>query len=127
MKAKITKIAVDFDGVLSNFNSGWKSSRDTSDPPVDGAIVWLSQLLQDDHFEVIIYSARNFRWGGKKAIKRWLHLWGLTKNNIKKIKFPWFKPVCSFLLDDRVMCFKGKFPSKSEILNFKPWHGKGIW
>ena len=62
MKAKITKIAVDFDGVLSNFNSGWKSSRDTSDPPVDGAIVWLSQLLQDDHLEVIIYSARNFRW-----------------------------------------------------------------
>ena len=110
MKAKITKIAIDFDGVLSDFSSGWKSPRDISDPPCPEAINWLKNLLWDNRFEVVIYSARNFRWGGKRAIKKWLYKHGVMKAQIEKIKFPWFKPVCSFLLDDRVMCFKGKFP-----------------
>lgn len=128
MKTEKIIIAVDFDGVLSDFSSGWKGARDTSDPPVEGAIKWLSDLLDSPHlFKVTIYSARNFRWGGRRAIKRWLLLHGLTDRQVKRLKFPIFKPACTFLLDDRCLRFTGQFPTRDQMLLFTPWHGKGVW
>jgi hypothetical protein len=128
MKNEKIIIAIDFDGVLSDFSSGWIGTRDISDPPSPGAIKWLRHLLYPEHlFKVAIYSARNHCWGGRRAIKKWLLQNGLTRREITKISFPWLKPPCTFLLDDRVMLFKGKFPTDIEILSFRPWHGKGVW
>lgn len=123
----ITSIAVDFDGVLHSFASGWTGPKNIPDPPVEGAISWLETLLRKENLQVIIFSARIFHWGGKRAMKKWLYRWGLTKWEISKIKFAYQKPACQFLLDDRVVCFRGTFPSMDEIENFKPWHGKGVW
>lgn len=135
MKKKI--IAVDFDGVLHSFSSGWQGARTISDLPTDGAVEWLKHLIRrphlpvrccpEYHIKVVIYSARLYHWGGKRAIKKWLWLWGLTKQEISMLGFVRQKPVCQFILDDRVVCFRGKFPSDHEIINFRPWHGQSIW
>lgn len=39
-------IAVDFDGVLHSYISGWKGARNIPDPPTPGAIRWLSIMLE---------------------------------------------------------------------------------
>lgn len=123
----ITTLATDFDGVLHSFTSGWTGPRDIPDSPTEGAIPWLKLLLKVKHLQVIIFSARIYHWGGKRAMKKWLHRWGLTKREISKIKFVYRKPICQFLLDDRAVCFRGVFPTYNKIMNFKPWHGKGVW
>lgn len=126
MKKKL--IAIDFDGVLYSFKSGWTNARKIADPPTAGAITWLKCLLASQHlFDVCIFSARNRRWGGKKAIRRWLRLHGLTEKEVLKIKFPIFKPASDLLIDDRVFCFTGTFPLVSVLFNFEPWHGQSIW
>lgn len=128
MESDKTTIAVDFDGVLHSFSSGWTNPRDIPDLPVRGAIEWLIHLICFGHlFNVVIFSARIYHWGGERAMKKWLHKHGVTEYEIGKIRFVKKKPVCQFLLDDRVVCFKGEFPTDNDILDFKPWHGKGIW
>jgi hypothetical protein len=118
-------IAVDFDGVLHSFSSGWQGARVISDPPTDGAINWLRSLIC--FADVQIYSARTLRLGGKRAMKKWLHKYGLTKAEISELSFPILKPIARVVLDDRAICFKGEFPVIRDILKFEPWHGKPIW
>jgi hypothetical protein len=38
-------LAIDFDGVLHSYKSGWKGAKNIPGPPVDGAIEWLSDLV----------------------------------------------------------------------------------
>lgn len=117
-------IAVDFDGVLYSFESGW-TGDDLPDPPVEGAIAWLIQLIYN--YDISIYSARNESPDTVAAMKRWLVKYGLLWVDVRKIDFPTKKPACNLLIDDRCFCFKGQFPTVDEIDNFVPWHGKGIW
>lgn len=98
-----------------------------SDPPVEGAIEWLVRLVQK--FEVCIYSSRSRQWGGKRAMRAWLKkhagcLWyeGFGFNGLEDIKFPTKKPAAHLTIDDRAICFEGKFPSLSAIDDFVPWN-----
>lgn len=128
MRTEKIIVACDFDGVLHSFISGWTNPRDIPDLPTEGAIEWLKHILAMGHlYQVVIFGARVYHWGGKKAMKKWLLKHGLTKEELSKIRFVYQKPGCQFLLDDRVICFRGTFPSDIEILNFRPWHGKDIW
>ena len=40
------------------------------------------------------------------------------------LKFPTQKPYAFLMIDDRAICFQGKFDDldPKELLNFKPWH-----
>jgi len=125
MRKKV--IAVDFDGVLHSFMSGWKGTNIISDPPVKNAIAWLASLAYSNTYNVVIFSARNESWRGRRAIKKWLFKWGLSKSALSKVSFMRKKPPAHLLLDDRVMLFTGTFPTLSEIDNFQPWHGQNIW
>ena len=49
-------VSVDFDGVLSDFR-GWRGEKEL-DPPLPGAIEWLSTLVKSGHI-VIIHTFRN--------------------------------------------------------------------
>ncbi len=118
-------IAVDFDGVLHSFTTGWTQSNHIPDPPVDGAITWLIKLIYS--YDVVIFSARNENLEAVSAMKRWLFEYGMLWMDIDKLEFPTKKPACHLLIDDRCFCFKGNFPSLSEIDNFVPWHGNGVW
>lgn len=63
-------IAVDFDGVLHRYDSGWQGARNIPDPPVEGAMRWLLDVM--DQAEVQVVSSRARSWGGRHAIQRWL-------------------------------------------------------
>ena len=69
-KKKFT-IAVDFDGVLHSYKSGWKGARNIPDPVVPGAIPFL--ILALSHFEVVIHSSRSNAWFARRAMKKWLY------------------------------------------------------
>ena len=126
-------LAVDFDGVLHSYKSGWKGPRNIPDPPVEGAIDWLISLLGwpdsisvfgEDYknFKVCIFSSRSKYWGGRRAMKKWLVKHGLDQRYFKVIDFPLHKPPSMILLDDRAWTFKGIFPTEEEMLAFKPWN-----
>ena len=125
-------ISVDFDGVLSEYTSGWKGADVISDPPAKGAIPWLMEATK--HFEVHIFSTRSHQEGGIKAMQNWLIeacdeyvapydlLAGAEDFVLNKIKWPTTKPPALVMIDDRAICFKGTFPSMEVLKNFKPWN-----
>ena len=63
-------LLLDFDGVLHSYTSGWKGATVVSDPPVPGALEFLSKAVKG--FDVCIYSSRSHQWGGIRAMKDWL-------------------------------------------------------
>lgn len=121
-------ICVDFDGVLHSYTSGWKGADVISDPPVPGAMEWLVEMTHSDELDIHIYSSRSGQIGGIAAMQAYLirHIsedveWArLVVLNI--IKWPTEKPPAHLSIDDRGFCFVGKFPSKEEMLSFKPWN-----
>lgn len=128
-------ICVDFDGVIHSYTSGWKGVSVIPDPPVSGAIEWLiSHLPEPDSFGmsfyqgpiVQIYSSRSKSWFGRRAMKKWLIAHGLPREYIDDglLKFPTKKPAAFLTIDDRAICFNGKFPSTEEMMAFKPWNKK---
>ena len=123
-------LSIDFDGVLHSYVSGWKGPRNISDPPVPGAIDWLSSLVWDQRdpfaprykdFDVQIFSSRSRYWGGRGAMKKWLLEWGLRPGELEAIRFPLFKPPSYLHIDDRAIQFRGIYPMTSEMRTFVPW------
>lgn len=117
-------ICVDFDGVIHSYKSGWHGVYCIDDPPVEGAIEWLTDLVQDERFEVCIYSSRSRMIDGIKSMCEWLLEWGMTDEVLEEIEFPTQKPAAWLTIDDRAICFQGTFPSFEEMENFKPWNKK---
>lgn len=127
-------ICVDFDGVIHSYTSGWKGVDIIPDGPVPGAIEWLMQHLpvpeglghMSDYKgpEVQIYSSRSKERAGVKAMKDWLVKHGLPWQYIGDdiLKFPTQKPPAFLTIDDRAICFNGKFPTEAEMMAFKPWN-----
>lgn len=115
-------VSVDFDGVLSSYSSGWQGADVINDLPVDGAIEWLENLVNDARFDVCIYSSRNHQEGGPAAMCDWLLNNGLQLETLRKINFPLVKPSTHISIDDRANCFNGFFPALDWIADFKPWN-----
>ena len=121
------KIAVDFDGVLHSFKSGWQGPNKISDPPVPGAIEWLREMIECEYIDVSIYTARSWYLFGSRRVRKWLIRHGLEERYVRKLKFWLKKPVADLVIDDRCFCFMGYFPSVCGILKFKPWHGNSVF
>jgi len=122
-------LCLDFDGVIHSYNSPWKGASEIPDPPVPGAIEFILSAMKS--FEVNIYSSRSNQVGGISAMQKYI------RNNIMdlgyseilantivnhEIKWPQAKPAAFVTIDDRVVCFTGKFPSIENLLDFKPWN-----
>ena len=120
VRAHKKTICVDFDGVLHSYTSGWRGANVIPDPPVPGAMDFLLSLIEDERFEVCIYSSRSKEPGGISAMSAWLRkrLGDFTD----QLKFPVQKPAAFLTIDDRALCFKGLFPSLDYIDGFKPWN-----
>ncbi len=65
------KIALDFDGVLHSYSSGW-TGQIPFDLPVEGAVVFCEQLLMEG-FEVSIYTTRVHPELCAGKIQRFIH------------------------------------------------------
>lgn len=132
MKNQIKTLAIDFDGVIHSYKSGWKGPWKIVDPPVNGAIDWLRSLLgcpenegigaRYIHFKIAIFSSRNRYPFARYFMKKWLMKYGLTSYEIELISFPIMKQSSFLLVDDRALTFNGKFPTINKILDFKPWY-----
>lgn len=122
-------IAVDFDGVLHSYTSGWRGAHTIPDPPVDGAIEWLWCLAQNH--DVVIVSSRARTWRGRRAIRRWIRLhagalWsgdGWRRGTVlRRVRITATKVPAVVYLDDRALRFEGAFPSPDELrLAGIPW------
>lgn len=122
-------LALDFDGVIHSYASGWKGATNIPDPPVAGAMRFISHAI--DHFEVHIFSSRSMMPGGIDAMKKYLErelnaFWrdrrGLGGRIFSELKFPTEKPPARVSLDDRAMTFTGEWPDFETLKNFKPWY-----
>lgn len=122
------RILVDFDGVLHSYTSGWKGATEIPDPPIvdpesgDDAISWLADLSESDDFEVLVYSSRSKEPGGIEAMREWFVRYQLPREALERIYFPTEKPAAHLTIDDRAICFTGRFPSRERLLAFRPWN-----
>ncbi|NIN68857.1 MAG: hypothetical protein GTO63_30060 [Anaerolineae bacterium] len=120
-------VAVDFDGVLHDYSSGWRGVDVIPDGEVPGAIGWLRKLIEDPEILVKIFSTRNHQPGAIGAMQNWLLDHGLPSDQTIELDFPLTKPPAHVLIDDRAMTFNGTFPRLDQIKNFQPWHKRGVF
>jgi hypothetical protein len=123
-------LCVDFDGVIHSYSSGWKGAAMIPDPPVPGALKWLRKT--SEWWDVQIYSSRTSQEGGVAAMREWLLNFAIHEFGDKDaadyfmslVKFPEQKPAAMLTIDDRAICFDGKWDEldPADLLNFQPWN-----
>lgn len=118
-------LCLDFDGVLHSYISGWQGADVISDPPVKGAMEFLREAVE--HFDVHIYSSRSNQRGGIKAMREWLYKWAPRHlpppyDWLDRLYWPTEKPPAFIGIDDRVLTFRGRFPSMHTLDTFRPWN-----
>lgn len=114
-------VALDFDGVINSYTSGFVGIAKLPDPPVPGAIEYIEELVKYG-FKVYVYSTRNEQEAGRKAIYNYLQEHGLSEEILAKVGIVAGKPKAKIYLDDRAWEFTGTFPTPLEIEHFQPWH-----
>jgi len=121
-------ICIDFDGVLhDNTHTAWKNARIISGDAIMDSISWLHRLIYSlpKDYEIAIFSSRNAAFGGIRAMKKWLFMYGLSEDDIARISFPIYKPPAHVVIDDRALQFSGFYPEVKNIISFKPWNKRG--
>jgi hypothetical protein len=117
-------LSVDFDGVIHSYTSGWAGVSVISDPPVPGALDFLERATE--HFRVAIYLTRSNSPDGIEAMQAWLYVEANKIHTdthwLRLIEWPTQKPPAFVTLDDRVICFDGRWPSIQRLCNFKAWN-----
>lgn len=128
-------LCVDFDGVIHSYTSGWKGAEVIPDPPVPGALKWLWECVP--FFNVNVYSSRSKDEVARIAMHYWMcshsaeefgihHPMAGRQQGPYPISFAHEKPAAFLTIDDRALCFKGKFDAldPAKLLMFKPWNKK---
>ena len=64
-------IALDFDGVIHSYASGWKGHTNIPDPPVEGAFEFILRLLDSSEWEVVVHTTRLQHHNAGEALVRW--------------------------------------------------------
>jgi hypothetical protein len=111
-------LCLDFDGVCSDYRSGWQGVDVCNDPPVRGLEDFLAQALE--HFAVQVHSSRSGDTRGRMAMYRWFCEW-FPEVLVHRLAFPVDKPPAMVTLDDRAVTFTGTWPDVQALLDFQPW------
>jgi hypothetical protein len=128
---------MDFDGVIHSYTSGWKGADNIPDPPVPGAIAFLSKAKE--FFDVQIFSSRSHQPGGIDAMRVWMrnavhhHFdcamapghpddFDAAEALLHAISYPTEKPSAMISIDDRALTFMGVWPAIEELRRFQPWN-----
>lgn len=119
-------LCLDFDGVIHSYTSGWKGARNIPDPPVEGALDFISEALHSG-WDVVIHSSRARYWGGITAMRNWLRThagnqWDGPFEGFCQVRFARWKPPAVVTIDDRALTFTGQWPALAELKAFKPWN-----
>ena len=137
MKRYVPIIALDFDGVIHSYTSGWQGPRKIPDKPVDGVLGWIEAFCMDHccpdsicamapapTARLVIFSSRSRYPFARMCMKAWMVLHGFDRRFFEVIKFPLFKPPAHVTVDDRVVCFDGRMPDCEHLMGFNPWNKK---
>lgn len=109
-------IAIDFDGTIYSYKSGWLGADKLPDPPVEGAKSALKEL-KNRGYRIVVFSHRATDSAGKEAIKKWLDEQSIKVNEVTDIK-----PSAEVYIDDRGLKFEGDWSKTlNEAINFKNW------
>ena len=108
-------IAIDFDGVIHSFTSGWQGALKANDPIVPGIKEVIAELRQD--YQVIVMSSRCLHPGGTKTIEKYLNKYGIIVDGITGEKIP-----ALVYVDDRAITFRQAEGMVDQIRKFEPWH-----
>ena len=111
-------LALDFDGVLHSYASGWHGAVTIKDEPTEGAQAFCERASK--HFALLVFSSRCAFPGGAQAIMLWL-----TQHNFPDgmwVSIDGVKAPATVTLDDRAWRFDGEWPDVDELAAFKPWH-----
>ena len=120
-------LCLDFDGVCHSYTSGWKGAAVIPDPPVPGMWEFLREatLL----FEVDVFSSRTSQQGGLVAMRNWFRDHAETAEQAQiaaELVFPVEKPPAFVGLDDRVLTFRGTWPTMYQLDTFTPWNAEAV-
>ncbi len=125
-------LAVDFDGVINSYESGWIVGEPTNlpDDPVAGAMDFIVEAQKT--FQVVIHSSRLKYAGAEVSMKAYfrkhLHAEGFSPSAVQSclalLEFMIEKPPAFVILDDRAITFTGDFPSIKALEEFVPWNKK---
>lgn len=119
-------VAVDVDGVIHSYTSGWQGADVLPDPPVPGAIEWLEAITED--FDVAVCSTRATSLEGCAAIESYLRENGLSERAMNRIRIEPGKPPALLYVDDRAWRFTGdNFPTADEVHKARPWWKDSAW
>lgn len=110
-------IALDFDGVLHAYHSGWTGPIPT-DPPVPGAAESVA-AIRALGFRVVVFSCRALVREGRDGIQAWLEQHRIAVDEITGVK-----PHAVLYVDDRAVRFDGSW---EEIVRLardvpRPWN-----
>lgn len=106
-------IALDFDGVINSYTSGFIETR-IPDPPVPGALAFIMALQNSGH-TVAIYSCRASNAKAVELIRTYLKMHGLDERCVAAILITNRKPPAGVYIDDRGYRFTGSFPTIDEV------------
>jgi hypothetical protein len=122
-------IALDFDGVIHSYTSGWLGPDVIPDPIVPGAAEFI--VTAAEYYDIVIYSTRAETPEGRDAMRTWLReqiprelsWWRDSVDElIANIHTTDRKPPALLYIDDRGFQFQGVFPALEYIENFEPWY-----
>lgn len=108
-------VSVDFDGVIHSYVTPWIDAATIPDPPIDGAIEWLTKVSVE--YDVVILTTRALHDGGAEAVEAYLREHGYDGEvTVTASKLP-----AIMYVDDRAWRFNGKFPSLGALQHLRPW------
>jgi site-specific recombinase XerD len=64
------QLAVDFDAALHSYTSPWMGPEVIPDPPVEGGIEGLNQIVK--RLDVVVFTTRSRTELGRQAVRAWL-------------------------------------------------------
>ena len=109
-------LAIDFDGVIHGYQSGWQGPLLTLDPPVPGVREFIEDIRTD--YKIYVHSTRAETEEGYTAIVDYM-----KQHNIYYDVITNTKPPARVYLDDRGMLFYGTFEGLSDkIRSFRTWN-----
>lgn len=143
-------LCLDFDGVLSAYKGNWRGATVIDEPPVPGAIEFVEAALDYFDVCVFSsrshqpggrmamaewmvhhgFPADLIDWLGCANSADPLDTWWRSRtlgtdffgaDDHPKVRFPVEKPPFSVALDDRVLTFRGQFPTLDALRAFRAW------
>lgn len=120
MNEKQPTIAVDFDGVISDY-AGWEAAGTPGQPRHD--VIEALKILRDEGWKIVVYSCRPTADIAPYLVDNGVPFDEINENSSRPYGGP--KPAATVYWDDRACCYSGDATKDlDKIRNFRTWNGR---